>query len=229
MKLLFWDIDGTLLRTAKAGLYALEEAAEELFGIKTNFEKIQAAGMTDYSIAAQIIRNATRQEPLQHDILALTRRYEELLPGHLAKRTGFVLPSVIEILSSLQEQKDFASFLLTGNSRIGAQAKLRHYQIDHFFDFDASAFCVGCLQRNEISVQALRTVTTSYAHVSLDDVYVIGDTPNDISCGKHIGARTISVATGSYTTEQLALHDPWWVVETLPSAANFIEKLQTAQ
>ena len=36
------------------------------------------------------------------------------------------------------------------------------------------------------------------------DIVVIGDTPADLQCGRDIGVRAIGVATGRYTTDDLA-------------------------
>jgi len=225
MRILFWDIDGTLLKTAKAGLYAFEQVVQELFHTPFDFSSIKTAGMTDYYIAYQVIELATGRQPAVDEVCNLIARYEEVLPKHLALRQGHLIPSVKEILTDLHHQNEYVSLLLTGNTAIGAKIKLTHYGLDHFFKFPHSAFCSNCFDRTEISAQALAIVQKHYSTVPLDHIYIIGDTPNDIACGKAIGARTIAVATGRYSLEELSPHSPWWLTPTLPSPIEFTKQL----
>jgi phosphoglycolate phosphatase-like HAD superfamily hydrolase len=226
LTVLFWDIDGTLLRTAKAGVYAFYQATQEIYGQCPDFGLLQMAGMTDCHIASQIIGRLTGQEATENEIYSLIAHYEKLLPEHLAARNGFVIPPTAEILAALKDNPDYISVLLTGNTYNGAKAKLGHYKIDSYFDFTASAFGDNCFNRTDVATTALANVKKSYPRESAQNVYVIGDTPNDICCGKSIGARTIAVATGTYSAMQLAEHDPWWVVDKLPSPATFAAKIK---
>jgi len=225
MKILFWDIDGTLLRTGKAGLYAFAEATRQLFGKQPDFSQIIAAGMTDCYIASQIILQVTGREATDSEIAELVQRYEDLLPVHLAEKQGFAIPPVTEILALLDSNPDYVSLLLTGNTAAGARAKLTCYNLVHYFDFSASAFGDSCQNRSQIAAQALAHLRSRHPNVGLADVYVIGDTPNDIRCGKEMGARTVAVATGSFSLTDLSAHSPWWVVESLPSPVEFVRKL----
>ena len=225
MKILFWDIDGTLLRTAKAGLYAFRQAAREVYGVEPDFARITTAGMTDCHIAAQIIAALAGRAATANETAALVRRYIELLPEHLAARQGFVIPPVLDILQYLADKPGYASLLLTGNTAAGARAKLSRYRIDHFFDFAASAFGDDCLSRADIAERARQNALVLCPHARPHDIIVIGDTPNDIACGKTIGARTIAVATGAFTLAELAAYSPWRAVERLPAPAAFAAAL----
>lgn len=225
LKVIFWDIDGTLLRTAKAGLYAFVQATEEFCGVRPDFEQVVTAGQTDCHIAAQIIGLVTGRPAAEKETAALVRRYLDLLPEHLAARQGFVVPPVREILDFCDAHPGYVSLLLTGNCLEGARIKLEYYGIDHFFDFAASAFGDDCASRADIAARALASVNARYPRVSPRDIVVIGDTPNDISCGKTIGARTVAVATGTFPVGDLAQHSPWWTVERLPAPPLFAAKL----
>lgn len=226
-KILYWDIDGTLIRTAKAGLYAFEQAVAELYCREIDFAKLITSGMTDNHIAAQIIQNILERQPSGQDISALTQRYEAVLPVHLAARKGLILPAVQDILEALHPNENYVSLLLTGNSRGGAKIKLDYFDLAQYFNFAASAFCEHRLERNDIARYALETVKNLYPDVTPDNIYIIGDTPNDIACGKAIGARTIAVATGNYSVEILSGQAPWWAVKQLPAPAEFIAKLSS--
>lgn len=225
MKIILWDIDGTLIRSAKAGLYAFHQATEEKFGRQPDFSRITTAGMTDYYIAAQIISEVTGSKASDTEVTALVRRYEEILPKHLAEKQGYSIPPVMEILTYLHNRPDYISLLLTGNTATGARAKLTRYNLAHFFDFTASAFGDSCHDRSEVAAQALASVQTRYPNITADAIFVIGDTPNDILCGKAIGARTIAVATGTFSLPELCAHSPWWGVDRLPPPAEFTFKL----
>lgn len=225
MNVIFWDIDGTLVRTGKAGLFAFEEAVSELWGLPIDFSRMKTAGMTDYFIAQQIIEAAAGRAATEKEMKELSRKYEELLAEHLEKREGMVLPAVRENLAALHELGTH-SFLLTGNSRRGAELKLRKFGLEKYFDFERSAFCDDYLTRDEIAARALETV--ALLGKEEQKVFVIGDTPNDIRCGKDIGAYTIAVATGTFSQGELAAYFPWWAVAHLPASPEFLEKISQA-
>ena len=223
MDIFFWDIDGTLIRTDKAGLYAFEQAVRELWNSPVDYRQIHSAGMTDYSIARQIIESIAGRPASYQEVKELTGRYEELLQEHLVQREGKVMPAVREILTVLQENGDL-SVLLTGNSRKGAEMKMRKFGLEGFFDFTYSAFCEDSPDRDDVARRALANARRlQAAHQAR--LFVIGDTPNDIRCGKMIGAYTIGVATGTFSEPELAAHDPWWSLPHLPPAPEFMKKL----
>ena len=223
MDIFFWDIDGTLIRTDKAGLYAFEQAVGELWNSPVDYRQIHSAGMTDYSIARQIIERIAGRPASYQEVKELTGRYEELLQEHLVQREGKVMPAVREILTVLQENGAL-SVLLTGNSRKGAEMKMRKFGLEGFFDFTHSAFCEDSPDRDDVARRALANARRlQAAHQAR--LFVIGDTPNDIRCGKMIGAYTIGVATGTFSEPELAAHDPWWSLPHLPPAPEFMKKL----
>ncbi|XEQ92075.1 Pyrophosphatase PpaX [Sporomusa carbonis] len=227
LNILFWDIDGTLIRTSKAGLYAFRQATEELWGKSVDFADIATAGMTDNYIGRQVIQTVLEREASQDEIATLCRRYESILPEQLAAREGFVLPRVRNILSRLCEQDDYKLLLLTGNSKQGAHVKLRHFELEQYFDFACSAFSEQSEHRVEIARRALDIIRGHWGDPAQHNVYVIGDTPHDIECGKAIGAYTLGVATGAYSLDQLQNCSPWWAVETLPTPETFLAKLSS--
>jgi len=152
----------------------------------------------------------------------MVARYGELLPGTLPLKNGTVLPHVREILECLRSRADVRSYLLTGNTRAGARAKLAHYDLLRYFP--AGAFAEDPGSRASIATRALELAQRD-GPVSPDRVFVIGDTPHDIECAAAIGARTIAVATGGYTVEELAQHVPWRVFDVLPPPHEFVTLL----
>lgn len=217
MKALFWDIDGTLLSTARAGVFSLEDALERVTGVREDLQGLATAGLTDYAIAEAAIK-AVGQEADDATVMEFLRVHGEQLPSYLGRRQGHVMPNVREILDDLAPRDDVASFLLTGNTEAGAHAKLVHYGLDAFFE-RGGAFCVGAGSRDDIARAALPLAGDA-------DAYVIGDTPADIACGVAIGARTIAVATGSYSVDELAKHGPWTALRQLPEPDGFRRLLE---
>jgi phosphoglycolate phosphatase-like HAD superfamily hydrolase len=219
MTVLFWDIDGTLLTTGRAGMFAWSDSVRELtgreFDLRTEF---RTAGLTDYQIAVRTLEKVG-WEPHEARVRALLTRYEELLPGSLPLKNGYVLPNVREILEHLAGRPDVRSYLLTGNTREGARAKLTYYGLIDFFP--DGAFAEDTSDRATIAARALQLARRA-GPIADNAAFVIGDTPHDIHCATAIGARTIAVATGGYSTSELAEHRPWRVFEELPGVDEFM-------
>ncbi len=219
---LCWDIDGTLLTTGRAGIFAWEDAAAEQVGHPVDFSTLETAGLTDVEIAARI---AERFGLPGVGAEALLGRYQALLPDRLHRRKGWVLAGVRPLLEAVRDRPDVVSVLLTGNTEAGARAKLSHYGLDKFFD--RGAFADGCRDRGAIARRALDVAREMLGREAPPSrLYVIGDTPHDIACARAIGARAVAVASGSYTMEELARHDPWWLLSELPAPELFLTRLE---
>ena len=219
MKLLLWDIDGTLLASGGAGVRALEQAVstEYLHGAPADLSTIDWAGRTDRWIAEAIFA----KYGIEHTPANVTRlldTYIGNLPSHL-DRLSTVLPGINEILAAADQRDDLHQGLLTGNLERGAKTKLSHFDLWHYFAF--GAFADDSALRNDLGPHALRRAT---AHTGIifepANVWIIGDTPHDIACGKVIGARTLAVATGHHSREELAAHQPDALLDNLTKASD---------
>jgi phosphoglycolate phosphatase len=225
MTVLFWDIDGTLLTTGKAGVPAWEAAVREVTGRDFQLSSIRVPGLTDFQIAIRTFE-LLGIAPDDAMIRRMVTRYEELLSPSLPSRRGRVLPNVREILEHLRSRPDIRSYLLTGNTRGGARAKLTHYGLFEFFPDGAFAEDAG--DRSTIAARALALARRA-GPVAGDALFVIGDTPHDIHCAHAIGARTIAVGTGGYTVDELETHQPWRVFEELPVVDEFVALIDGAR
>jgi phosphoglycolate phosphatase-like HAD superfamily hydrolase len=221
MTVLFWDIDGTLLTTGKAGVPAWEEAVKEVVGHNFQLSSFRVAGLTDFQIAVRTFE-MLGVEVDDETLRRMVRRYEELLPESLPQKQGYVLPNVREILELLEPRPDVRSYLLTGNTRGGARAKLTHYDLFKFFA--DGAFAEDASERSVIAARALELAKRS-GPVNDQAVFVVGDTPHDIHCANAIGARTVAVATGGYSLAELQSHHPWRAFAELPSADEFVRMI----
>lgn len=223
MIVLFWDIDGTLLTTGRAGMFAWEDSLRELVPFDFDISNYRTAGMTDYQIAQRTLE-LVGGDTSPATVERFLRRYEELLPASLPRRQGRVLDNVREILEHLRDERpDIRSYLLTGNTRGGARAKLTYYGLDEFFPDGAFAEDTGA--RATIAARALELARQA-GPVGDETAFVIGDTPHDIECAHAIGAKTIAVATGGYSVEELRPHGPWRLFETLPPRAEFVRLIE---
>lgn len=220
-KLILWDIDGTIIVSHGAGVRAMEKALTKRFGVTCDLTRIDWAGRTDSWITGEVFRHVGLPDTPQnsHDYL---ETYLELLPLELQDgRQGLVLPGVLELLETLHHRKDLAQGLLTGNLRRGAECKLTHYKVWHYFEF--GAFADDSPRRNDLGPHALRRANERHAvEFSTADTYIIGDTPHDIECGKVIGAKTIGVATGRYSVAELAAHTPTAVFKDFSDPTAFL-------
>jgi phosphoglycolate phosphatase-like HAD superfamily hydrolase len=227
---LFWDIDGTLLTTARAGVFALEEAASTVIGADVSLTDMDTAGLTDRRIAINILKHCG-VAPDAAKVDQLLHLYGQRLPASLGRKQGAVLEGVVEILERAHERTDVVSMLLTGNIEAGAKAKLTHYGLDGYFSH--GAFSDKTEDRRTIARDALALAEAvvdgfygnNCAGVASDQFYVIGDTPHDIVGGSAINARVIAVASGGYDLETLKTYDPWWALPCLPEPNEFFRKL----
>ena len=211
--LLLWDIDGTLIVSGGAGMRALEAALRNVFHIDGSLADIDFAGRTDFWIARQVFQKFGL-EPSAGNFSRYFEGYVTALPAEVANPHARVLPGVREILRAATEHGGFAQGLLTGNMRSGAQIKLAYHELWDWFAF--GAFADDSEQRNHLGPHAVRRALEKHGiNFAADDVWVIGDTPHDIACGKIIGARTLAVGTGSSTLDELRQHHPTAAVENL--------------
>ncbi len=202
---------------------ALKHVLQEQFGILDDLRGIEIAGRTDSGIVHQILR---KQEIAVSDenVAVFLDLYAEFLGRELPLRKGALLPGVEELLSRLQARSQNVLALLTGNIERGAKLKLEHYGIWDFFEF--GAFADDHHDRNELGPFAQRRAREKHAtNFPAEAIDVIGDTPHDIACGKAMGARTIAVATGSFSRAQLAEHQPDELVDDFSDVETRISEL----
>ena len=222
-RLLLWDIDSTLINSAGAGLESLKRVIARRYGAADDLRDIEIAGRTDAAIARSILQKYG-VKPDAAVVRTFLDEYLELLPGFLAELEGRVLPGIGEILERLHRRPDRVLALLTGNLQRGAQLKLQRYGLWHYFEF--GAFADDHHDRNELGAFARRRAREKYTHdFGCAAIDVIGDTGHDIACGRAFGARTIAVATGSSSREQLARHNPDFVFDDFSDVDDVMTQL----
>ena len=214
-KLFMWDIDGTLISVGGAGERALIHATQDVFGIDGTLEGIDYAGRTDRKIA-HMLHEYFEIEKTDESLCTFLQSYLDQLEIEMQTTRMHVLPGVIEALDAIENHPNTWQGLLTGNLAKGAEIKLAHYDIWHYFPF--GAFSDLSVDRNELAKHA---PAVANKHTGIDfepaNIYVIGDTPHDIACGKSISAKTIAVCTGKFTADDLAQYHPDFLFEKLPA------------
>jgi phosphoglycolate phosphatase-like HAD superfamily hydrolase len=222
-KLILFDIDGTLITSGGAGEYSLRLAVKDYFGVEDDLKGIEIAGRTDTGIVRRIFERHDR-EITPAGQTAFFDRYLHHLSAELGRRKGFLLPGIVELLNALKPRPHLAIALLTGNLARGAQIKLTHYGIWEFFEF--GAYADDDADRNQLGKYArARALEKHGVEFSPGDIYVIGDTPHDIDCGRVFGAQTVAIATGNFTRAQLAAHNPDFLFDDLSKVDEVIAKL----
>ena len=223
-KLILWDIDGTLIVSGRAGIFALARAFLKIYGREPDFSKLEVSGRTDKWIAAQVLEQQGIAATAEN-IHAYLESYLECLLGELQTRPGRVLPGILELLEKLRTDPEVAQGLLTGNLQRGARIKLEHFKVWHYFAF--GAFGDDSPIRNELGPHAVRRAGERHAvQFAPENVFVIGDTPHDIECGRAIGAKTIAVATGNFSHADLERHKPTAVFPDFSNIAAFLSLIR---
>jgi phosphoglycolate phosphatase len=222
-RLLLWDIDATLITTGGAGEKSLKRAIARRYGTEDDLHDIEIAGRTDASIARRILQKygvTTNAENVSDFLDEYISGLSQLLP----QVPGRVLPGVRELLDRLRPNKNRVLALLTGNLRRGAQLKLEQYGLWDYFEF--GAFADDHHERNELGAFARRRAEEKHGHAfAAAQIDVIGDTGHDIACGQIFGARTIAVATGSWSRQQLLAHEPDFLFDDLSDVEGVLSAL----
>jgi phosphoglycolate phosphatase len=214
VRLVLFDVDGTLIRTGGAGMKAFAEALHTEFKVLDGFDRMKFAGRTDRSLL---------REFFGYNGIALTAenvdrfsgRYVFWLDHFLAQGQAQVCAGVREFIHGLQTLPQPPLLgLLTGNLRLGAEIKLRH--LDLWDVFATGAFADDHEDRNHIAAIARHRGCRILGETLQDDqVLVVGDTPLDIRCARAIGAKALAVATGGASLQELKRHQPDWAVPHL--------------
>ncbi len=207
MKILLWDVDGTLIRSGNAGHRAMNAAALAVFGLQDAFTNFDFGGRTDPWVLDLLCQKHALDASPAH----LTRFYEvyvDALRRELHNPRALICAGIREVLASFHTTPGIAQGLLTGNIVAGARVKLEHFGLWDYFAFGAFADDSG--ERNRLGPIALdrARLHLDRSTLSPSDLLVIGDTPHDIVCARACGAHAVATATGGFTYDELAAHKP---------------------
>jgi phosphoglycolate phosphatase len=209
MRLILFDIDGTILWTNGAGRRAIHRALLDEVGTAGPIEGYRFDGKTDPQIVRELLELAGHPECNSEDrITAVCTRYVELLTAELEKPTQAtrIYPGIKELLAALEPFEAGGRALvglLTGNVQNGAALKLRSAGL-RFERFAVGAFGSDSHYRPNLpAIAAQRAEQRTGRRFTGADIVILGDTPDDVACARPIGARTVGVGTGYYSAAAL--------------------------
>ena len=214
VRLVLFDIDGTLLHTGGAGRKAFRQAFATAFGVLDATEGMEFAGRTDSGLVRELFkRHAVEHTP--ENVHYFFDVYYFWLDHILSLNAGNPCPFVWEFLRDLRALPTPPAIgLLTGNVRLGAEIKLRHFRL--WQEFCTGGFGDDDEDRNRIAgIARQRGSALLGLPLHGDQVLVVGDTPMDIRCAQAISARCLAVATGSSSVSDLEQHGATWAVPSL--------------
>ncbi|HKP84482.1 MAG TPA: HAD hydrolase-like protein [Blastocatellia bacterium] len=211
-RVVLFDIDGTLIKAVRRPEYRgrMRGMLEDVFGTCGRISEVDFGGKTDLAIYREALEcegvtPAQIRERLPRMEAMMVALMEEMAS------TGEVFrlcAGVRELLDSLAGDSRFVTSLLTGNVERLAEAKLRVAGIYHYFQ-SRGAFGSDAEERDHLPAIAAGRIN---GHLGLtiapERFVIVGDTPRDISCARHFGARVVAVASGQHTFEQLEAHSP---------------------
>ena len=204
---LFWDIDGTILRTNGAAAIPFADAVENFTGTQVSIDRQELSGFTDYEIALHLMEISPEKENLQK-VTKVLNFYSDLLSASLEVGRVEKIGEVEEVFNLLQESPQVELAIGTGNCRKGAVAKLSHVRLLQFFE-SKNIFCASeeNWNRDLVLLSAQKSVDQNQVGI------VIGDSPKDILSAKSVGLKVIAVATGMHSEEELSKYSPDYILD----------------
>lgn len=231
MKLVLFDVDGTLISTGGAGMRAFYRALKDHFDVDVNNSAIRPDGKTDPLILKELLCHCNLAERWCEGTRdMLFSKYLGCLEEEMseARSRGLIqiLPGVLDLLKILSRHRDFAVGLVTGNLEKGAFTKLSHAGLDGFFHF--GGYGSDSEDRTELTRVAIQRGTRLVAPKPVENSFVIGDTPLDVLHGHAAGAYVVAVASARYGMDDLASCNPDLLVSDLTSADIIISFMRQA-
>jgi phosphoglycolate phosphatase len=201
--LILFDIDGTLLLTQSAGIKAMHDAGRELYGAQFTVDGVEFSGRLDTLIWQDLARiNRVSADAAVHD--EFRAAYGRHLGLRLERdRSAKLLPGVPELVHHMHQQPNVTIGLLTGNYPETGRMKIMHAGLDPDLFAVAAWGCEGSCRRDLPPIAMARHREQHGGAIRGEHVVIIGDTPHDIDCAKAHGCRSIGVATGMFSIDQL--------------------------
>ena len=214
MRLVLFDIDGTLITDGGAARDSFAEALGAVYGYRGDVSRYDFSGRTDPQIARMVLSDAGC--PADTIDGRLPRLWDAYLAG-LARRATpervRALPGICELVDALASHAGVILGLLTGNIEPGARLKLGGARLNDYFDF--GAFGSDSADRNELPPIAVQRAAGIHGHrFDGRDVVIIGDSIYDIRCGVPYDATTIAIASGKTPAETLRAENPRYLFES---------------
>ena len=214
MRILLWDLDGTLVRGRRFGAFKdyTVPMLEKVFGTSGCLPGLVVSGMTDLQIVEEALRGeGITREHIRERMDELQLCYIDEMKRACGNGNQIIeaMPGARETLETLHEQPRYLSALLTGNIEPAAQLKIEITGLADFFTLPG-AFGNDSFDRRDLPAIAAQRINDHLGtELHAEQFILIGDTPNDIACARHFGARVVAVATGRiHSDADLRAYDP---------------------
>lgn len=222
MRLILFDVDGTLIRCGPQVRPIFAGAMEEVFGTCGPLDGYDFSGKTDRQIVLELLAGAgLRAEEVLPALPRMRDLYLDSLEERLDRRRMEMLPGVDALLAELAAHPRVHLGLLTGNWRRGAEIKLSRFGLERYFPF--GAFADDAVERNELPPVALERAAASTGHrFGPEDALIVGDSPRDVECARAHGLGVLAVTTGWTPADQLRRAGAERVVPSLAGLARVL-------
>jgi len=224
-KLILFDIDGTLLKGSTSSLHsrAFNEAIKKVFGIDCDIHTINPAGKTDQQIIIEVlISKEIREESVREKIKEVMKEMIAIFESNVGTEEIVIAEGVKDLLEELSKNNMLIG-LLTGNLEPIAMAKMKKVGLDSYFKL--GGFGSDDEVRANLIKIAINRAKDKFGFEYDNNVFVIGDTPLDIKAGKEAGIRTIGIAAGKYSVEELRKENPDFIFDNLSHKEELLDIL----
>ncbi|NMW20079.1 MAG: HAD hydrolase-like protein [Chlorobiaceae bacterium] len=214
-KLVLFDIDGTLLTVNSINRRILADALKEVYGTEGSTSTHNFAGKMDSVIIYEVLQSVGVSDSVIAEKFDKAKQtYIEMFRLHARLSDIILMDGIRNLLDELSAHSEVMLGLLTGNFEASGRQKLLLPEINHYFPFGAFADDAG--SRNELPPVAVeKAYQLTGRRFSENDIIIIGDTEHDIACARVLNAKSIAVATGTYSAEELKKHNPHVLYENL--------------
>ena len=222
MKLVLFDIDGTLVDCGGQARLAFRDTLRHVMGGIGALDAYDFSGKLDPRIVIDLLMSMglTRDEAAQK-MPEVRSAYLDRLDSMLHVEKMRLLPGVADLLNALAARDDVALGLLTGNWEQGGRIKIGRFDLNRYFAF--GSFGDDGFDRNELPPIAMSRATDRHGvDFAAEDTLIIGDSILDVACAKAHGIRCLAVATGKTDAGILAAEDPEWLVDDLSDATKHV-------
>lgn len=227
-KLILFDIDGTLVLSGGVAINVMIESISEISGTPVSWNIRDFVGNTDQNIIRTLLHRNGMNEVLIADLMdSILEKYVQQLATRLNKDGVVKILDGVEILlQKLKADEQFSLGLLTGNILEGAQIKLSKNGLFEYFPI--GAFGNDALKREQLPPFAIQRAEKYYGHFyDRNDIWIVGDSINDIRCAHSNHIRCLAVASGHTKLEELELYHPDALVPDLIVTRAIMEILKS--